>query len=107
MVKTPPAPKMGTVKAMFRKMRKASRRWAKDDFVGVLALTAGFSFDLVFARGWLFDIPKSSNRTCRAAKLQQFGTLTAKPPRDVSLYFSLISRPVWRMVSIHASNGTK
>jgi hypothetical protein len=42
-----------------------------------------------------------------ASKCQQFGTLTARPPRLVSLYFSCMSRPVWRMVSMAASRGTR
>ena len=33
--------------------------------------------------------------------------LIARPPSDVSLYFDSISVPVWRMVSIAASRGTK
>ena len=32
---------------------------------------------------------------------------TAKPPKAVSLYFSDISAPVWRMASMQLSNGMK
>ena len=38
---------------------------------------------------------------------QQATTLTARPPCDVSLYLSLMSRPVWRIVSMQLSSGTK
>jgi hypothetical protein len=34
-------------------------------------------------------------------------TLTARPPRDVSLYLSSMSRPVMRMVSMALSSETK
>ena len=37
---------------------------------------------------------------------QHSGRLTARPPVEVSLYFTLMSRPVWRMVSMQASSGT-
>ena len=36
---------------------------------------------------------------------QQFGTFTASPPNEVSLYFSLMSLPVCRIVSMHESRG--
>ena len=45
------------------------------------------------------------NRLPEAA--QQATTLTARPPCEVSLYFSLMSRPVWRIVSMQLSSGTK
>ncbi len=38
---------------------------------------------------------------------QQLGTLTARPPSEVSLYFTCMSWPVWRIVSMQASNETR
>ena len=46
-----------------------------------------------------------NNWACR--QYQHSTTLTARPPGEVSLYFSFMSRPVWRMVSMQASSGTK
>src|SRR5690606_17787885 len=43
----------------------------------------------------------------RVAALQHSMTLTARPPREVSLYLRLMSRPVWRMVAITLSSETK
>src|SRR3989338_2061279 len=37
-------------------------------------------------------------RAWPASGCQQFGTFTARPPSEGSLYFSCMSRPVWRMV---------
>lgn len=41
-----------------------------------------------------------------AAAPQHSTMLTARPPCEVSLYLSIMSRPVWRMVSITLSSGT-
>lgn len=38
---------------------------------------------------------------------QHSGKFTARPPSEVSLYFSRMSSPVWRMVSIQLSSGMK
>ena len=62
------------------------------------------------------DLPDRPARTRRGRagpprplplRAQHSTTLTAKPPSEVSLYFAIMSRPVWRMVSITRSRGTK
>ncbi len=51
--------------------------------------------------------PGTKNQKHAAQLRQHSTTFTAKPPREVSLYFECMSLPVARMVSMTLSSDTK
>src|SRR5690606_24252771 len=75
-----------------------------DPFFEVLdAVAADAQFQDVERHGPnLAPARRAFNAVRRYAQIQHSTTLTASPPRLVSLYFSFMSRPVWRIVSMAA-----
>ncbi len=53
----------------------------------------------VLAHAWA-RMGRKERNSGRQSGYQHSGTLTARPPVEVSLYFRFMSRPVCRMVSI-------